>query len=288
MKRRYFIGGAFSSVIAAYALKDSIAGKLMEQTSNKKMPALFFGHGSPMNAMEKNSFTDFLSSSADLFPKPKAILVISAHWETRGSKVLKLAHPKTIHDFGGFPEALYKMQYPAPGSLATADRVVELLKAHDAQADTSWGLDHGTWTVLKYIYPHADIPVLRLSLNQNLSFREHLELAKSLKPLRDEGVLIMGSGNITHNLRALDFNSRPLDWAVEFDEMIRKAIVERDISTLTNRAGKEKLWAQAHPYPDHYLPLLYAIGVADEKEEAKFIYEGMQLGSLSMRSVMFT
>lgn len=255
-----------------------------------KMPALFFGHGSPMNAVEKNSFTDFLSSSAKLFPRPKAILAVSAHWETRGTKVLKVERPKTIHDFGGFPEALYQIQYPAPGSTAVAERASELLKKYEAQTVNDWGLDHGTWSVLKYIYPDADIPVLQLSLNQNLSLKEHLELAQSLKPLRDEGVMILGSGNITHNLRLVDWRNtgKVADWAVEFDELIKTALLKRDIESLTSIGKNENLWKMAHPSLDHYLPLLYTVGASDEKEQAKFIFEGMQMGSLSMRSVMYT
>ncbi len=255
-----------------------------------RMPTLFAGHGSPMNALENNSFTKFLTTLPMNLPKPSAILSISAHWETRGSKILKLEHPKTIHDFGGFPEALYKIQYPAKGSLEIADQVIDLARLHQVEADASWGLDHGTWTLLKYMYPQADIPVLQLSLNQNMNFEDHLGLASDLKPLRDQGVLILGSGNITHNLRRVvwDESATPLDWALEFDELIKKALLERNKSVLLGKEAKYKsLWSLAHPSLEHYLPLLYAFGASDEKEQVKFLHEGMQLGSLSMRTMIF-
>ncbi len=255
-----------------------------------RMPTLFAGHGTPMNALESNNFTKFLTTLPMNLPKPSAILSISAHWETRGTKILKLEHPKTIHDFGGFPEALYKIQYPAKGSLEIADQVIDLARLHQVEADTSWGLDHGTWTLLKYMYPQADIPVLQLSLNQNMNFEDHLSLASELKPLRDQGVLILGSGNITHNLRRVvwDEDAIPLDWALEFDELIKKALIERNTSVLLGKEAKYKsLWSLAHPSLEHYLPLLYAFGASDEKEQVKFLHEGMQLGSLSMRSMIF-
>lgn len=258
--------------------------------SNFRMPSLFIGHGSPMNAIEKNSFTDFLSKVPELFQAPKVILVVSAHWETRGTKVLKVPKPKTIHDFGGFPQALFDVQYPAQGSPETAQRVIDLVKLHQVEGSDGWGLDHGTWSILKHIYPGADIPVLQLSLNQNMTFSEHLSLAQELKALRDEGVLIIGSGNITHNLRLVDWSphAKPIDWANEFDELIKTSLLERNDSFLLGKEEKyKKLWSVAHPSLEHYLPLLYAYGVSDKNENMQFIYEGMQMGSLSMRSVMF-
>lgn len=260
-----------------------------DKVSTKRMPVLFLGHGSPMNAIETNNFTQFLNEAPALYPTPKVILAISAHWETRGTKVLKVERPKTIHDFGGFPQALFDVQYPAPGSPQTADAIVDLVKLHQVETTDGWGLDHGTWSVLKHMYPKADIPVLQLSLNQNMTFDEHLSLAQELRALRDQGVLIVGSGNITHNLRRVDWrNGAPMDWAVEFDEMIKKALLERNSHILLRKESKDlALWNVAHPSLDHYLPLLYTYGASDEKEQAKFIFEGIQLGSLSMRSVMF-
>ncbi|MCM2349260.1 MAG: 4,5-DOPA dioxygenase extradiol [Bacteriovoracaceae bacterium] len=255
-----------------------------------RMPTMFLGHGSPMNAIQNNSFTEFLSAFPKDMPKPSAILSVSAHWETRGTKVLKVDKPKTIHDFGGFPEALYKIQYPAAGAPQIADKVIDLVKLHQVEADSSWGLDHGTWTLLKFMYPEADIPVLQLSLNQNLTLEDHLRLAVELKPLRDQGVLIMGSGNVTHNLRRVVWqeSAKPVDWAVEFDEMIKKALLEKDLKTLLGKDSKsQSLWQVAHPSLEHYLPLLYAYGASDEKEQVKFIHESMELGSLSMRSMTF-
>jgi 4,5-DOPA dioxygenase extradiol len=258
--------------------------------TSERMPTLFFGHGSPMNAVQKNDFTDFLSKASQFSHRPKAILAISAHWETRGTKVQRLEQPKTIHDFGGFPEALYKIQYPAKGDIKLADSIVDLMKMHKVEADTEWGLDHGTWAILKFLYPDADIPVLQLSLNQNKTLTEHLSLARDLKNLRDQGVLILGSGNITHNLRRVDWSdtAKPIDWAVEFDEMIKKALLERNDKILVNQDEKNRsLWNTAHPTLEHYLPLLYAYGASDLSDETKFIFEGFQMGSLSMRAVRF-
>ena len=269
-----------------------VAGTLLQnlETETQKMPTFFFGHGSPMNALEKNSFTDFLSKASLSIPQPRAILVVSAHWETRGTKVLRLEQPKTIHDFGGFPEALYKIQYPAKGDVELADTIVSLMRAHQVEADSSWGLDHGTWSILKFLYPKADIPVLQLSLNQNKNLAEHLSLARALRPLREQGVLIIGSGNVTHNLRRVDWSEtpKPVDWAVEFDELIKQGIVERNDKSLLGPVEKlEALWNMAHPSLEHYLPLLYAYGASEEKDLIQFIFEGFQMGSLSMRSVRF-
>jgi 4,5-DOPA dioxygenase extradiol len=282
MNRRIFIGGVLRGIMTSFILKET-------QAKAVRMPTIFIGHGSPMNAIKKNSFTDFLNHFPKDLPGPVAILAISAHWETRGSKVLKTEKPKTIHDFGGFPAPLFQVQYPAPGSLKLADRVVELAKLHHVETDSSWGLDHGTWSVLKHMYPNADIPVVQLSLNQNMTFEEHMSLACELKPLRDEGVLILGSGNITHNLRRVTWeeNAKPVDWAVEFDILIKDALLNRDTNVLLGKAPKnESLWKMAHPTLEHYLPLLYTYGASDEKEKVSFLFEGMQMGSLSMRSFM--
>lgn len=269
-----------------------VAGTILKnlETKTEKMPTLFFGHGSPMNAIQKNNFTDFLSKAALTIPQPRAILVVSAHWETRGTKVLRLEHPKTIHDFGGFPDSLYQIQYPAPGNFKVSDLIIDLMKAHTVEPDTEWGLDHGTWSILKFLYPKADIPVLQLSLNQNKTLAEHLSLARDLRPLREQGVLIIGSGNVTHNLRRVDWSEAPksVDWAVEFDELIKQAIVEKNDKVLLGPDEKlQALWKTAHPSLEHYLPLLYAYGASEEKDMIQFIYEGFQMGSLSMRSVRF-
>ena len=250
------------------------------------LPSLFFGHGSPMNAVEDNEFTRFLKTAASGWEKPKAILVVSAHWETpKGSHVLSHPKPRTIHDFGGFPEALYRIQYPAPGEVKLASLVAQ--SSHIA-TDESWGLDHGAWSVLLHLYPKANIPVLQLSLDRSLSMAQHYELAHSLRELRKKGVLIIGSGNITHNLRDLDWKNSGsvMSWAQEFDEAMKEAILKRDLSVLFAQKGIEaSLWRRAHPSLEHYLPLLYVLGASGESEKVQFLYEGFQMGSLSMRSL---
>lgn len=260
----------------------------MGEIKSARMPTLFLGHGSPMNAIVINDFTQFLQQHGEDLPRPKSILAISAHWEAPGLYVQKLEHPKTIHDFGGFPQELFEVQYPAPGSPDTADTVANLLKMHEVQTTDTWGLDHGTWSVLKHLYPGADIPVLQLSLNRNLSMRDHLRVAQDLKALRDQGVLILGSGNLVHNLRQIKWqdNAAPADWALEFDEYIKRAILERNFDSLTAQDTlKHSLWRMAHPSLEHYLPLLYVLGASDESEKLRFPYEGIQNSSISMRAV---
>lgn len=256
----------------------------------KKMPVIFFGHGSPMNAIRQNPFVNFLSGAGKEIPKPKAILCISAHWETIGTKILKILHPRTLHDFYGFPQALFEVQYPAPGSPAIADEIIQLLQPITIDSDTNWGLDHGCWSILKHLYPLADIPVIQLSLNKKLSLPEHYAMGIKLKSLRNQNILIIGSGNITHNLRNLNWNINPtsFDWAIEFDEMIKKAIVNQDLPTLFGQnITDKKLWQMAHPTFEHYMPLLYVLGASDPEDMLSFPYEGMELGSLSMRAVQF-
>lgn len=260
---------------------------------NTRMPVLFLGHGSPMNAIANNAFTNALTKLGETLPRPKAILMISAHWITQGTRVERVALPETIHDFGGFPNELFQIQYPAPGAIEVADQVAALTSPKGekiASIATDWGLDHGTWSVLRHVYPKADIPVLQLSLSTSLDLKEHMELAKSLRSLRDQGVMIMGSGNITHNLRRIDWdeNAKPLDWTVEFDELIKSSLLKRDLSELlAKKPEKHALWKLAHPSIDHYVPLLYALGASEESDMITFPYEGIQNGSLSMRAVQF-
>ncbi len=256
-----------------------------------KQPTLFFGHGSPMNALAKNNFSKFLNQKGQTLAGPSAILMISAHWETPGTKVLSILKPKTIHDFSGFPKELYQIQYPALGDPELASRISTSTSREQIQASTDWGLDHGTWSVLTHLFPKANVPVLQLSLNVYLKPKQHFALAQELKKLRSEGVLILGSGNITHNLSQLDWgpDPRPMDWAVEFDEIIKKAILNRDYQILFSEDPKLKsLWQHALPSLEHYLPLLYVLGVSDEDEEVLFPYEEFQMGSLSMRAVEFS
>ncbi len=251
------------------------------------MPVLFIGHGSPMNALGGNAYAAHLAGLGRDLPRPAAILAISAHWVTQGTQVLDAAQPETIHDFHGFPPELYEMAYPAPGAQALVPRVGGLLERFHPAVTGEWGLDHGTWAVLRHMYPAADIPVLQVSLDAGLALAEHVALGAALAPLRREGVLILGSGNITHNLRETDRGPNPkaMDWAVEFDRLVARALQDRDVAALTNpsRFGADT-WRRAHPSLEHFVPLLYAVG-AGGSDALRFPYEEMQLGSLSMRSV---
>lgn len=255
----------------------------------KSMPVVFIGHGSPMNAIQKNAFTEELKTLSSQIPKPRAILCVSAHWETQGTQVSSNPRPQTIHDFYGFPQALFQVQYPAPGSPELAQKIMSL--APEVKANPEYGFDHGSWSVLVHMYPDADIPVVQLSVSHSLSAQEHLELGKKLAPLRDDNVLIMATGNIVHNLRKLEWN-RPhggTEWTEKFDREIEKALLTRDTDTLVNYATKLAPEAQlAVPSEEHYLPLLYIYGASNESDTLSFPYEGYEMGSLSMRSVMYT
>lgn len=266
-------------------------GTLSTRSSfSQKMPLLFIGHGSPMNALADNAFTKHLRILGETLPRPKKILMVSAHWMTRGVEVVGEKTPKMIYDFYGFPEALSQIVYPAPGDPALATEVKNNLHSYQAEIDHDWGFDHGAWSVLHHMYPKADIPVVQLSLNQNfMNLKDHYELASSLKKLREEGVLIIGSGNIVHNLRQLSRGENPpvLSWAREFDEMIKEAILKNDLNQiLALDPSKYPLWKISHPSLEHYLPLLYVLGASDPQEKIIFPYEDFELGSLSMRSVL--
>lgn len=259
-------------------------------SSDKKMPAIFIGHGSPMNALANNDFTKHLEVLGQTLPSPKKILMISAHWMTKGVELQASPNPKMIYDFYGFPEALYKVNYPAPGDTNLAEKVKKDLSIYQAQLDHEWGFDHGNWSVLHHMYPKANIPVVQLSLNQNfMNLRDHLTLAKQLNKLRSEGVLVIGSGNIVHNLRQISRNeTAPVaEWARDFDELIKKSILENNLEQLlAEDPSKHSQWKMAHPSIEHYLPLLYVLGAADPNEKILFPYEAFELGSLSMRSVL--
>lgn len=252
------------------------------------MPVLFAAHGSPMNAIADNPFTRALQALGKALPTPKAILAISAHWLTPNTQVLASAQPRTIHDFSGFDPKLYQIQYAAPGAPELAEVIQKLLG--QAEQTQSWGLDHGTWSVLVHLFPKADIPVLQLSLNQTLSFEAHWELASNLKPLREQGVLIMGSGNIVHNLAMLEWHHPEKGSAktIAFDEGIKEAILKRDFEKL--RAIQKYFpdcTSYAVPTTDHYLPLLYTAAVSSENDNVTFPVTGYDFGSLSMRSVLW-
>ncbi|QRO02750.1 4,5-DOPA dioxygenase extradiol [Archangium violaceum] len=259
-------------------------------SSEQRMPVLFIGHGSPMNAIEDNTWTRGFRSLAGQLPRPKAILSISAHWFLPGTFVTGNEHPPTIHDFGGFPRELYQMQYPAPGSVELARRVVKLLGPSRASVQDDWGLDHGTWTVLHHLRPAADVPVVQLSIDARLAPSEHLALGRALSGLRDEGVLVMGSGNVTHNLRHAFSSMRSGDitiprWAESFDQDVARALEQHDGAFLA-RVIETDAGQMSHPSIDHFLPLLYAAGAANDRDAVRFPVSGFDLGSLSMRSVL--
>ena len=263
---------------------------MAEATSNGRMPAVFVGHGSPMNAIEDNVWSRGFRRLGEVLPRPRAILAISAHWFIRGTAVTANDAPPTIHDFGGFPEPLYEMRYPAMGDPDLARRIVELLGSDVASTSLEWGLDHGTWSVLVHLRPDADCPVVQLSLDARAPALRHVELARALAPLRDEGVLILGSGNIVHNLGDAFGRMRSGDlatpaWAAAFDGAVVQALERHDLAELA-RLVESADGRRAHPTPEHYLPLLYVAAVAGDDAPA-FPITGFDLGSLSMRSVLY-
>ncbi len=252
-----------------------------------RMPAVFIGHGSPMNALEYNRYTDAWRALGLSLPRPKAILAVSAHWMTRGAAVTAMERPRTIHDFGGFPRELFEVQYPAPGDPALAARVQELLAPVPVQMDLSWGLDHGTWSVLAHLYPKTDIPVVQLSLDAALSPREHYQLAARLAPLRDEGVLILGSGNVVHNLGLMRWSEDqpPYDWAVRFNDQVRHWLEARDHFALIDFAHQGQAAELSIPTAEHYLPLLYVIAQQRPEEKISLPVDGIEYGSIGMLAV---
>jgi len=252
-----------------------------------RMPAIFLGHGSPMNAIEDNAFRRAWAGLASHLPRPRAVLCISAHWETRGVALTAAARPETIHDFHGFPPELFAVRYPAPGDSGLAQTVANLLAPGGARLDARRGLDHGSWSVLWTMYPRADVPVVQLSLDTNEPASFHYELAQRLAPLREQGVLILGSGNIVHNLRLLDYRRADgFDWAVRFDREVKARIEARDHDALIRYDELGDDARQAVPTPEHYLPLLYVLALQDERERASFFNDRVVMGSISMTSVI--
>jgi len=248
------------------------------------MPALFFGHGSPMNTLEHNRYTEAWRRLGQSMPKPKAILAISAHWYTRSTAVTAMDWPRSIHDFGGFPQELFEVQYPAPGDPALAARVRELLAPIDVQLDKSWGLDHGTWSVLVHAFPHADVPAVQLSIDGTKPPSFHYELAQKLAPLRNKGVLIVGSGNVVHNLGRIQWtkDAKPYDWAVRFNDEVRSYLAAREHGLLIDYATLGEDARLSVPTPDHYLPLLYVIAQQGENETISLPIDGIEFGSIGM------
>ncbi len=263
---------------------------LLTMRKSNQMPVVFIGHGSPMNIIADNAFTDSLKLLAQDIPRPRSILAVSAHWETDSSLVQTHMHPKTIHDFFGFPEELYKTGFKTVGAPELAEKIVSSDSSHFSGSE-DWGIDHGTWSVLFHMYPAGDIPTTQLSLNKKMNFSEHYDLGKELQSLRSEGVLILASGNLVHNLKTIQWNvNAPIyDWALEFDELAKKALVNKEFEKFIKPEvlGSEKLFKQAHPSLEHYIPILYALGAAGKNPECQFIFEGHQNASISMRSILF-
>jgi 4,5-DOPA dioxygenase extradiol len=254
----------------------------MEKKS--RMPAVYVGHGSPMNAITDTPFSRAWKAMGEALPRPRAIAVVSAHWFVPGTAVTAMAQPRTIHDFGGFPKALFDVRYPAPGDPALAAQIADLLAPTSVRLDTAWGFDHGNWSVLVHAYPNADIPVVQISIDSTQPAAYHMELGRRLAPLREQGVLVIACGNVVHNLEKIDFQATaPYDWTVRFDLHIKAALEARDDYALI--AYQEHPDARlAAPDEDHYFPLLYAAGMRDERDRLEFIVEGYDAGSISMRA----
>ena len=254
----------------------------------ERMPTVFFGHGNPMNALQDNAWSRGWADLGRRLPRPRAVLSVSAHWYQPGTAVTTAAAPRTIHDFGGFPRELFEVQYPAPGDPGMVDRVRELLAPLEVRADLEWGLDHGTWSVLRHVYPEADVPVVQLSLDAALTSRGHYELAQRLHPLLGEGVLIAGFGNVVHNLQRLDWNeaAAPAPWGEHFNRRVDDALRSRDHAALVDPVDDEATRLSV-PTPEHYWPLLYALAQQGQDERAQMLIDGIEHASIGMLSVLF-
>ncbi|MCY7410949.1 MAG: 4,5-DOPA dioxygenase extradiol [Chitinophagales bacterium] len=293
MDRRNFIK---SVPLAAMAIKLSDFGEqynekilpLGDDVSGELMPALFVGHGNPMNAIEENEFSKEWEVIGKSLPTPKAILCVSAHWQTHGTKVCAVEQPETIHDFGGFPQELFDVQYAAKGSPDFAKQTQQAITKTNATLDYEWGLDHGCWSVLRKMYPAAQIPTFQLSLDYDAKPQEHYDVAQQLKEFRSKGILIIGSGNIVHNLGRMQWKDEAYDWAIEFDEKIKSLIEKGDHQSVINYKNLGRAAELSIPTNEHYLPLLYTLGVQDKKDSLSFFNEKATMGSISMRGVKFS
>jgi 4,5-DOPA dioxygenase extradiol len=290
MKRTQFIKTIATGAIGMTTLSafKTFTSGLDEQ--EKAMPVLFIGHGSPMNGIEDTEFSRRWTQMAKEIPTPKAVLVVSAHWFTKGTQITAMDFPKTIHDFGGFPQALFDVQYPAPGNPALAKETMELLHSAHVELDHDWGLDHGTWTVVRHMYPEANIPVLQLSIDFTKGPQYHYDLAKELAALRKKGVLIIGSGNMVHNLRMVAWDrlndaEYAYDWAKEINEKFKNLIESGDHKPLINYSSLGKEALLAIPTPEHYLPLIYTLGLKTVNDGVSFFNDKAVGGSLTMTSV---
>lgn len=289
LKRKTFIktligGAAMASLQPLYSWTKDL------KEEDIKLPVLFIGHGSPMNGIEDNEFSRTWAKFGNEIPKPKAVLVISAHWLTNGTHITAMENPKTIHDFGGFPQELFDVQYPAKGSPELAKTTSELITSTKVGLDHDWGLDHGTWTVVRHMYPNADIPVLQLSIDYNKPAQYHYDLAKQLASLRKKGVLIIGSGNMVHNLRMVAWDKLQeseygFDWAIEMNAIFKEKIGNNDFKSLIDYEKLGSAAKLAIPTPDHYYPLLYNIALQDNTDTIRFFNDKPVGGSLTMTSV---
>lgn len=290
MKRKEFLTSLLegATVMTGMSAFNQFTSELKEQ--EHLMPVLFIGHGSPMNGIEDNEFSERWMRMGKELPVPQAVLVVSAHWFRKGTLVTAMDFPRTIHDFGGFPQALFDVQYPAPGSAALAKETASLIHTTQVEMDHDWGLDHGTWTIVRHMYPKANIPVLQLSIDYTKDPQYHYELAKELYGLRKKGVLIIGSGNMVHNLRmvAWDKINEPgygYDWAIEMNQTFKQLITAGDDQSLIRYDQLGTAGRLAIPTPEHYLPLLYTLGLKGKKDEVSFFNDKAVAGSLTMTSV---
>lgn len=291
MERKHFLQ-IMATLPVAYGL--SSLGKwyddAMQGPGSDLMPVLFLGHGSPMNGIEDNQYSRNWKELGQKLPTPRMILVISAHWLTRGTHVTAMENPRTIYDFGGFPEALYQVKYPAPGSPEMAKEVVAAITSVPTGLDHEWGLDHGTWTIVRHMYPEANIPVLQLSIDFSKDASWHFQLAQDLQKLRHKGVLIIGSGNIVHNLGKINWGGPEefgYDWAIQANDEMKKHVVERNFKALTEYQKQGQHWLLSIPSPDHYYPLMYILGLSQPKEEVKIFNDKVAMGSITMTSFQF-
>jgi 4,5-DOPA dioxygenase extradiol len=292
MNRKDFLKIIAVLPIASNTMKLSALSKFSDSlNSTPKMPILFLGHGSPMNAIEENEFVAGFRDISKEITKPNAIICISAHWETNGTKITAMQKPRTIYDFGGFPKELYQVKYDVMGSPELANDVKDLVQKTQIELDHSWGVDHGAWSVVKHLYPNADIPVLQLSMDYNMSPKDHYELAKELNKLRHKGILIIGSGNIVHNLRKVDWKrineNFGYDWAIETNNKIKEFISDDNHLDLINYDKQGQSFKLAIPTPEHYLPLLYILALKEKNDMTKIFNDKAVSGSLTMTSYKF-
>ncbi|MCU0360202.1 MAG: 4,5-DOPA dioxygenase extradiol [Bacteroidia bacterium] len=290
MDRKDFLTALGVLPLSAIAMQLKDLERITETLGgSERMPVLFIGHGNPMNAITDTPYGRSWAELGKKLPKPKAILCISAHWLTNGTAVNISAQPKTIHDFGGFPDELFKVHYPAPGSPEVAKQVIQEITSVKVQEDLTWGLDHGAWSILKHIYPQANVPVFQMSIDYGKSPEYHYKLGKELSALRNRGVLILSSGNIVHNLGMVSWNdpNKKFDWAIEFDTLVKEQVLKNDPLPLIHYQKNARLAQLAHPTNDHYLPLMYTLGLRDDKDQVNFLTETIDMGSISMRSILF-